>query len=108
MTRLVEASSKTMAAVKLAPFKNSERASETAAYEHELEATPNRVASVRLRGESSPSRRAIERWETTAWTAPDRAKPRISGHSTSQAMLKASVRAMATAARTCSMLNIDT
>ena len=100
MTRLVDASSNTIAAVKLAPLTNSDRASATAAYEQELEAIPNRVAYVRLRGESSPSKRLIARCETTACTAPERANPRISGHKTSQAMLNASSRAIMTASMT--------
>jgi hypothetical protein len=47
------------------------------------------------------SRRAIDLCETTAWTAPERAKPRIKGQKTSQAMLKASVSAVATALTSC-------
>src|SRR5205807_678779 len=101
ITRLVEASSNTIAAVKLAPLRNRDRASATAAYEHELEAMPNSVANVRLRGEWSPSRRAMDLWDTTAWTAPERAKPRISGQKTSHAMLKASINAVATALTSC-------
>ena len=50
---------------------------------------PNSVANVRLRGESSPSSFAIDRWDTTAWTAPDSAKPRTSGQRISQNMPKA-------------------
>jgi len=40
MTRLVEASSKAMAAIKLAPFWKMERARAMTAYEQELEAMP--------------------------------------------------------------------
>ena len=66
VARFVDASSNTIAAVKLAPLANNDRASVTAACEHELEATPKSVASVRLRGDSSPSSRSNPRWETTA------------------------------------------
>src|SRR6266849_4041853 len=59
ITRLVEASSKTIAEVKLAPFRKMERASATAAYEQELEAIPNSVARVRFFGELPPSAFAI-------------------------------------------------
>ncbi len=43
-TRLVEAISNAIAAVKLAPLRNSDRASATAAYEHEEDAAPKPVA----------------------------------------------------------------
>jgi SAM-dependent methyltransferase len=43
-TRFVEANSNAMAAVKLAPLRNSERASATAAYEHDDDAAPRRRA----------------------------------------------------------------
>ena len=65
-----------------------ERASATAAYEQELEAMPKRVASVRFLGESPPSAYAIDWCDTTAWTIPERVKPRIKGHRISQNMLK--------------------
>src|SRR3974390_1777722 len=55
MTRLVEAISNAMAEVKLAPFRNKERAKATAAYEHEDEAAPNPVANASVLGRSSPS-----------------------------------------------------
>jgi hypothetical protein len=60
MTRLVEANWKAIAAEKLAPLRKIDLARATAAYEHELEATPNSVAKVRLRGDVAPSRRAID------------------------------------------------
>jgi hypothetical protein len=44
-TRFVEANSNAMAAVKLAPLRNSERASSTAAYEHDDDAAPRRRAA---------------------------------------------------------------
>ncbi len=89
MTRFVEASSKAMAETRLAPFWKMERASATAAYEHELEAIPNKVARVRFFGESPPSAFAIAWWETTAWTTPERAKPSTSGQRISHNMLQA-------------------
>ena len=55
MTRLVLAISKTIAAVKLAPLRNSERASATAAYEHDEDAAPSPVALASVAGRSSPS-----------------------------------------------------
>ena len=64
--------------MKLAPLRNSDRASATAAYEHDDEAAPSPVASASVRGRSSPSSRAIVSRRTTAWTTADRANPRIS------------------------------
>ena len=77
-TRLVEAISKAIAAVKLAPWRNRDRASATAAYEHDDDAAPNPVAMASVRGRSSPSRRMIVLRRTTACTTADNAKPRIS------------------------------
>src|SRR5262252_2345674 len=45
------------------------------------------------RGEESGSRRLISPFVTTAWTTPDRAKPRISAHRISQPIAKAIDRA---------------
>ena len=59
MTRFVEANSKAIAAVKLAPFRKMDRASATAAYEHEEDAAPSPQAIVKDRGESSGSKRLI-------------------------------------------------
>src|ERR1700726_1040342 len=70
-----------------------ERASATAAYEHELEAIPNSVASVRFFGVSPPRAFAIDWWETTAWIIPERAKPSTSGQRISHSMLQAIKRA---------------
>src|SRR5712691_6648448 len=83
-TRFVEAISKAIAAVKSAPWRKSERASATAAYEHEEEAAPRPVATASVRGESSGSSRRISCLETTAWTAPESAKPRMSAQRISQ------------------------
>ena len=82
-TRLVDAISNAIAAVKCAPLRNSERASATAAYEHDDDAIPSPVAMARVRGRSSPSRRTIVDLRTTACTTADSAKPRISAHSIS-------------------------
>src|SRR5215467_15559059 len=45
------------------------------------------------RGEESGSRRLISPFVTTAWTTPDRAKPRISAHRISQPITNAIDRA---------------
>ena len=78
MTRLVEAISNAMAAVKLAPLRNSDRASATAAYEHDDDAAPRPVASARLRGRSSPRSRTMVDFLTSAWTIAESPNPRIS------------------------------
>ena len=65
-TRFVEAISKAMAAVKLAPLRNNDRASATAAYEQDDDAAPRPVADVRFRGWSLPSSRTIASRRTTA------------------------------------------
>ncbi len=83
-TRLVEAISKAMAAVKFAPFRNNERARATAAYEHEDEAAPKPAAMARVFGRSSPSRRTIVLRRTTAEITADSANPRIKAQRTSQ------------------------
>src|SRR5439155_10709324 len=93
ITRLVDANWNAIAAVKSAPLRNSERASATAAYEQEDEAAPRPDATASVFGESSGSRRRISRFETTACTAPESAKPRISAHNTSQVMPKAKLSA---------------
>jgi len=78
ITRLVEAISKAIAAVKFAPLRNSARASATAAYEHEDDAAPSPAAITSVRGRSSPSSRTTVDLRTTAWTTADSANPRIS------------------------------
>ena len=78
ITRLVEAISNAIAAVKLAPWRNSDRASATAAYEHDEEAAPKPAASASVRGRSSPRRRTMVAFLTTAWITADNANPRIS------------------------------
>ena len=80
MTRLVEAISKAIAAVKSAPLRNSARASATAAYEHDDDAAPSPAATASVRGRSSPSSRTTVDRRTTAWTTADSANPRISAH----------------------------
>ena len=75
--------------------------SATAAYEHELDAIPNKVANVRLRGELPPRRRTIDLWDAAACTAPESAKPRIKGQKTSQPILKASLSAAVAPSISC-------
>ena len=65
-TRLVEAISKAIAAVKFAPLRNSDRASATAAYEHDDDAIPSPAAIARVRGRSSPSSATTVDLRTTA------------------------------------------
>src|SRR2546430_3126123 len=93
-TRLVEANSKTIAAWKLAPLRNSDRAIATAAYEQDDDAAPRSVANPRLRGESEPRVRATALRETSVCTMADRRKPSASGQSTSQSMSKADASAL--------------
>src|SRR5712691_282202 len=78
ITRLVEAISNAIAAVKLAPFRNSDRASATAAYEQDEDAAPKAAASASVRGRSSPRSRTIVDFLTTAWITADNPNPRIS------------------------------
>src|SRR5439155_27273595 len=84
MTRFVDANSKAMAAVKLAPLRKIERASATAAYEHDDDAAPRQAAIISVRGESSGRSRLISDFETTAWTIADNPKPRTSALRISQ------------------------
>src|SRR5439155_16913084 len=93
ITRFVEANWNAIAAVKSAPLRKSERASATDAYEHDDEAAPRPDAIASVFGESSGRSRRISRFETTACTAPERAKPRISAHSTSPVMPNAKLSA---------------
>jgi hypothetical protein len=88
MTRLVDPSSKAIAAVKLAPFWNSERASATAALEQDELAAPSRVATASDRGESSGKRRLSWVFETTTCTTAERANPRIRAQRISQVIAK--------------------
>src|ERR1700677_5328855 len=83
ITRLVEAISNAIAAVKLAPLRNSERANATAAYEQDDDAAPNAAASTSVRGRSLPSRRMIVDFLTRAWIIADSPNPRISAQVTS-------------------------
>jgi hypothetical protein len=79
-TRFVEPISKAIAAVKLAPLRNSDRARATAAYEHDEEAAPKPAATANVRGRSSPSSATMVDRRTTACTTADNAKPRINAH----------------------------
>src|SRR6266568_3136218 len=107
MTRLVEANSKAMALVKSAPLRNTDRAIATAAYEQEEEAAPSPQAIESERGESSGSSRPISALETTAWTAPEIAKPRISAHRISHAMAAARLSACPSASRTITVISVQ-
>src|SRR5579859_525752 len=78
ITRLVEAISNAIAAVKLAPLRNRDRASATAAYEHDEDAAPKPVARTSVRGRSSPRRRMTVDFLTRACTIADSVNPRIS------------------------------
>ncbi len=84
ITRLVEAISNAIAAVKSAPLRNSARARATAAYEHEDDAAPSPAAITSVRGRSSPSSRTTVDRRTTAWITADSANPRISAQVISQ------------------------
>jgi len=92
-TRLVEPISKAMAAVKFAPLRINERASATAAYEHDDDAAPNSAAIPRVRGRSSPINPTMVDLRTTACTTADRANPRINAHRISHVIDPASARA---------------
>src|SRR6266496_2262011 len=93
ITRFVEANWNAIAAVKSAPFRNSDRARATEAYEHDEEAAPRPDATASVFGESSGNSRRISRFETTACTAPESAKPRIRAQRTSQVIPKAKLSA---------------
>src|SRR6266403_805961 len=88
-TKFVEASSNAIAAVKLAPLRKIERASATAAYEQEDDAAPRPHAMASDFGESSGNNLVISLLETTACTAADKPKPRMSGHKISHSMANA-------------------
>ncbi len=100
ITRLVLAISKTIAEVKLAPLRNSDRAIATAAYEHEDETAPRPAATASVFGLSSPSSRVMVWRRTRAWITADKANPRISDQVTSQVIVPATASAWPTAATT--------
>src|SRR5215831_18039715 len=100
ITRLVLAISKAIAAVKLAPRRNRDRASATAAYEHDEEAAPSPVATASVFGRSSPSSRMTVWRRTTAWTTADSVNPRISDQVICQVIDPASARAWPSASTT--------
>ena len=93
MTRLVLAISKVIAAVKLAPRRNSARASATAAYEHDDEAAPSPVARASVFGRSSPSSRTMVCRRITACTTAESVNPRISDQVICQVIEPATARA---------------
>src|SRR5947209_20573454 len=86
ITRFVEANSNAIDAVKFAPLRKRERARATAAYEHEDDAAPNPHATASERGESSGNSLLISDFDTTAWTTPESANPRISAQRISHVM----------------------
>src|SRR6516225_5041901 len=100
MTRLVLAISKAMAATKLAPRRNRDLASATAAYEHDEEAEPRPAATASVLGRSSPSSRVTVWRRTTAWTTADSVNPRISDQVICQVIDPASARAWPSASTT--------
>src|SRR6266567_3198255 len=97
ITRLVEAISKAIAAVKSAPLRNSDLARATAAYEQDDEAAPRPEAMASVRGRLSPSSRTIDSRRTTACTMADRPKPRIRAQRISQVIEPAIARACSAA-----------
>ena len=97
ITRLVEAISNAIAAVKLAPFRNNDRASATAAYEHDDDAAPKPAANASVRGRSSPSSRVTVDFLTRACTIADSPNPRISAQVTSHVIDPAMDSACSTA-----------
>ena len=99
ITKLVEAISKAIAAVKLAPLRNSDRASATAAYEHEDDAAPKPVAMAKVFGRSSPSLLTIVLRRTTACTTAESVKPRIKAQRISQVIPALMDRAWPSACR---------
>ncbi len=88
-TKFVEAISKAIADVKLAPFANIDLARATAAYEQEDDAAPRPVAIANDFGLSSGSNLVICFFDTTAWTAADKRKPNINAQRISQPIAKA-------------------
>src|SRR5437016_4208447 len=86
MTRLVEANSKAMLAVKSAPFRNRDRAIATAAYEHEDEAPPKPHAFSKVIARASGKSFRISPLDTTDCTIAEKPNPIISAHRISQNM----------------------
>jgi hypothetical protein len=95
ITRFVDANPNAIAAVKLAPFRKSERASATAAYEQDDEAAPRPHAIAIERKESSGRRRVTDSFETTACTTAESPNPSTSAHRISQVMPNAKLSASA-------------
>src|SRR6476646_1560544 len=94
ITRLVEAIWNAIAAVKFAPWRKSERASATEAYEQLEDAAPSPVATASVRGESSGRSLRISRFDTTACTTAERPKPRMSAQMTSHVIPNANENAL--------------
>ncbi len=100
ITRFVEATWNAIAAVKSAPLRNSDRASATAAYEHDELAAPRPADTASVRRRASPSSRVMVCRRTTACTAADSMNPRISAQRISQVIDSANPNARPIAART--------
>src|SRR5260370_37624524 len=92
-TRLVEAISTAMAAVKLTLLRKKDRAGAAAAYDHDDEAAQTPVGMASVLGRSSPSTGMIVLRRTTACTTADSVKPRISAQRISQVIDPAMARA---------------
>src|SRR5947209_15583070 len=90
MTRLVDANMNTMAEMKSAPFSYNDLAMAVAAYEHEEDTIPKKVARPTAAGRWSPITRCISSLETKACTAPESPKPNTSAQRVSQNMTKPS------------------
>ncbi len=93
ITRFVDAISNAIAAVKSAPLRKSDRASATDAYEQDDDAAPSADATTSVRGEASGSSLRISRFDTTACTAAESAKPRTSAQRISHVMPNAKLSA---------------
>src|SRR4029453_11683559 len=100
ITRFVEANWNAIAAVKFAPLRKIERASATAAYEHDDDAAPSPQAIAIVLGESSGKSWVISDFDTTDCTAADRAKPSTSAHRISHVMPNEMLSACASAPST--------
>src|SRR4051794_38075310 len=95
---------KTIELTKSAPRWKSVLAIADAAYEHDDDAAPKRVARTISRGRRRPSRCSISERETNACTAPEIPKPWTSAQRVTQNMKNASRSEWAMSIRTCMRL----
>src|SRR5665213_2778626 len=93
MTRFVDEKRNARLGMSAAPFLNSVLLRAALAYEHDELAAPKPVASAICRITSRPSARCIRSLDTSAWTAPESAKPRMRLQPTCHAMPSASMSA---------------